>query len=180
MNQYNSAQFIKNENSFLVGVTFYIVCSVIECWINRFLGKEKQLFSNLKLHAVLSTVFSQLTLTWNCYSAMISSWRHLTSLLPKWKTHPNPVMTQHIRDRSRKPSTHQVWDVAVIPTSPLLMIKHKTVLYSHFQMRYNSLFRTTFFPVASQKNQSIDLLHKSIYWFLHDTIPHQKSFANIL
>ena len=35
--------------------------------------KKKQLFWNLKFHAVLSTIFSQLTLTLNCYSAMVSS-----------------------------------------------------------------------------------------------------------
>ena len=35
--------------------------------------KEKQLFWNLKFHADLSTIFSQLTLTLNCYSAMVSS-----------------------------------------------------------------------------------------------------------
>ena len=69
--------------------------------INRFSDKEKQLFWNLKFHTVLSTIFSQLTLTLNCYCAMVSYWRHLISLLPKWKTHPSPVMTQHIRECSR-------------------------------------------------------------------------------
>ena len=38
-----------------------------------FSDKEKQLFWNLKFHAVLETIFSQLTLTSNCYSAMVSS-----------------------------------------------------------------------------------------------------------
>ena len=72
-------------------------------YIYRFSGKEKQLFWNLKFHAALSTIFSQLTLMLNCYSAIVSSWRHLISLIPEWKTHPNPVMTQHIRERSRNP-----------------------------------------------------------------------------
>ena len=37
---------------------------------------------------------------------------------------------------------------------------------------------STAIKTASRRNQSIDLLHKSIYWFLHDTSPHL--FANIL
>ena len=74
----------------------------------------------IDFYAVLSTIFSLLTLTLNYYSAMVSS------LAPKWKTHPNPVMTQHIRDRSRKPSTPQVRDGAGTLASPPLMLKHKT------------------------------------------------------
>ena len=35
-----------------------------------FSDKEKQLFWNLKFLAILSTIFSQLTLTLNCYSAL--------------------------------------------------------------------------------------------------------------
>ena len=71
--------------------------------MSRFSDKEKQLFWNLKFHAVLSTIFSQLTLTLNCYSAMVSSWRHVISPVPESKTHPNPAMTQHIRECSRNP-----------------------------------------------------------------------------
>ena len=41
--------------------------------MNRFSNKEKQLFWNLNFHAVLSTIFSRLTRTLNCYSAMVSS-----------------------------------------------------------------------------------------------------------
>ena len=69
----------------------------------RLSGKEKQPFWNLKLHVVLSTIFSQLTLTLNCYSSMVSSWRHVISPTPEWKTHPNPTMSQHMRERSRNP-----------------------------------------------------------------------------
>ena len=65
--------------------------------MSRFSDKEKQLFWNLKFHAVLSTIFSQLTLTLNCYSVMVSSWRHVISPVPEWKKHPNPAMIQHIR-----------------------------------------------------------------------------------
>ena len=68
--------------------------------MNRFSDKEKQLFWDLKFYAVLSTIFSQLTLLLNCYSAMVYFWRHVISLVPQWKTHPNPVMTQYIRERS--------------------------------------------------------------------------------
>ena len=41
--------------------------------MNRFSDKEKQLFWNLKFHAILSAIFSQLILTLNCDSAMVSS-----------------------------------------------------------------------------------------------------------
>ena len=41
--------------------------------MNRFSDKEKQLLWNLNFHAVLPTIFSQLTVTLNCYSAMVSS-----------------------------------------------------------------------------------------------------------
>ena len=82
------------------------------------------------VHAVLSTIFSQLILTLNCYSAMVCFWRHLVSLMQKWKyPQPNPEMTLHIRDRSRKPSTAQVWDGTGTLASPPLMLKHKTMVY---------------------------------------------------
>ena len=82
------------------------------------------------VHAVLSTIFSQLILTLNCYSAMVCFWRHLVSLVQKWKhPQPNPEITLHIRDRSRKPSTAQVWDGTGTLASPPLMLKHKTMVY---------------------------------------------------
>ena len=52
--------------------------------------KEKQLFFfKLKFHFVLLIIFSQITVTLNCYSVMVSSWCHLTSLVPKWKHTPS-------------------------------------------------------------------------------------------
>ena len=48
----------------------------------------------------------------------------------KMKTYPNPVMTQHIRGHSRKPSTVQVQDGAETLASPTLMPKDKTVVCS--------------------------------------------------
>ena len=38
-----------------------------------FSDKEKQLFWTLKFHGILSTIFSQVTLTLNYYSAVVSS-----------------------------------------------------------------------------------------------------------
>ena len=94
-----------------------------------FSDKEKQLFRNIKFHAVLLTILSQLTLLLNCYRVMVSSWRHLISLVPKWKTHTNHMMTQHIRKRSREPSTPQVQDWAGTLASPPIMLKHKPAVY---------------------------------------------------
>ena len=42
-------------------------------YIYRCSDKEKQFFWKLNFDAVLSTIFSQLTLALNCYSAMVSS-----------------------------------------------------------------------------------------------------------
>ena len=57
-------------------------------YIYRFSGKEKQLFWNLKFHAVLSTLFRQITQSLNCHIAIVSSWCHWTSPVPKWKYTP--------------------------------------------------------------------------------------------
>ena len=108
---------------------------------------------------------------------MISSWRHLTSLVQKWKTNADPVMTQHI-----KPSTPQVRDGAGTLESPPLMLKHKIVVYFLFSHKWSVI-------VCSEKpyrkklitqDQSISSPDKSIYWLLHDTSSHQKSVANLL
>lgn len=107
--------------------------------MSRFSDKEKQLFWNLKFHAVLSTIFSQLTLTLNCYSAMVSSWRHVISPVPESKTHPNPAMTQHIRERSRNPPHPKVWNGAGALASPPPMLKHKTVVYFPFPHQWCSI-----------------------------------------
>ena len=92
----------------------------------------------------LSTIFSlsQLTLTLNCYSAMISSWCHLISLVPKWKTHSNSVMTQHIRERSRKLSTPQMQDG--VATLDCAKTQDRSIFSTPTQMKNHSLFGTTF------------------------------------
>ena len=41
--------------------------------MSRFSDNEKQFLWNLKFHAALTPIFRQLTLTLNCYSAMVSS-----------------------------------------------------------------------------------------------------------
>ena len=45
------------------------------------------------------------------------------------ETHPNPVMTQHIRGHSRRPSTPQVRDGAGTLVLLLFILKHKTLVY---------------------------------------------------
>ena len=90
-----------------------------------------------------------------------------------WKTNPNPVMTHHIRDGSRKPSTPHPRDGAQTQTSPPLMLKHKTVIYPPLPRKWSVIVLSERFSVKilSCRNQFIDLLHKSIYWFLHNIIP---------
>ena len=57
-------------------------------------------------------------ITLNCYRDIVASfWRHLTSLVPKCKTHEktnekHPCERQNIKDRSRKHFTPQVRDGA--------------------------------------------------------------------
>ena len=111
---------------------FFILIYIYQKYVSRFSGKEKQLFWNLKFHAVLSTIFSQLNLTLNCYSAMVSSWRHVISPVTEWKTQSNPAMTQHIRERSRNPPHPNAWNGAGTLASPPPMPKHKTVVYFPF------------------------------------------------
>ena len=105
----------------------------------RFSDKEKQLYWNLKFHAVLSTIFSQLILTSNCYSAMVSSWSHVISPVPEWKTHPNPAMAQLIRERSRNPPHAKMWNGARTLASPPPMPKHKTVVHFPFPHKWCSI-----------------------------------------
>ena len=107
--------------------------------MSRFSDKEKQLFWNLKFHTALSTIFSQLILTFICYSAMVSSWRHVILPVPEWKTHHNPAMTQHIRERSRNTPHHKVWNEAGTLASPPPMPKHKTVVYFPFPHQWCSI-----------------------------------------
>ena len=141
--------------------------------MSRFSDEEKQLFWNLKFHAVLSTIFSQLTLALNCYSAMVSSWHYSILLVPMWKTYPNPMMTHHIRERFRKPSTPQVRDGEGTLASPLLMLKRKTVVYFPLPLKWSIIVcsgrpsgknRITEVPVhrfVSQINLFVPTWHKS-------------------
>ena len=93
-----------------------------------------------------SSIFSQLTLMLNCYCAMVPSWRHLTLLLPKWKTHPNPVMTYHITllGITSSYAKTQDCDISSLPYNKVS------------QSVQNDLSVKT----TTCKNKSIDLLHK--------------------
>ena len=79
---------------------------------------------------------------------MVSSWRHVVSLVPEWKTHPNPTMTQHIRECSRNPPHPKVWNGAGALASPPPMLKHKTVVYFPFPHQWCSIV----FEWSSSKN----------------------------
>ena len=126
--------------------------------MSRFSDKEKQLFWNFKFHAVLSTIFSQLTLTSNCYSAVVSSWRRVISPAPEWKTHPNPAMSQHIRERSRHPSPSKVWNGAGALASPPPMLKHKTVVYFPFPHQWCSI-------VSERSSSKSCITQGPVHWF---------------
>ena len=112
---------------------------------------------------------------------MVSSWRHLISLVPKWKTHPNPVMTHHIRERSRKRSTSPVRNGAGTLVSPHLMLKHKAVAYLPLPRKWSIIAcsETPSGKYRIMQGPFINLFHKSIHWSpLHDTSPNRKSFEN--
>ena len=68
-----------------------------------------------------------------------------------------------------------------LPSSPL-MLKHNTEVYFPFPHKWSIIVcsERTFGKTSLHRNQSIDLLLKSIYWFLYDTSPHRKLFANFL
>ena len=119
------------------------ICNVfiyIYIYINRFSDKDNQLSWNLKFNVVLSTIFSQ---TLSCYSAMVSSWRHLISLAPNWKIHPSLVMTQHIRERSRNPP-HPKCEMEQDPgiTSTYTKSQDFSIFSSLTLMMYHSLGTT--------------------------------------
>ena len=61
-----------------------------------------------------------------CYSIFLTS---VNITYTKVKYRPQPCDDQHIRERSRKPSTPQARDGAGNLVSPPLMLKHKTVVY---------------------------------------------------
>ena len=70
---------------------------------------------------------------------MVSSWRHVILPVPEWETHANPIMTQHIRERSRNPPHPKVWNGAGALASPPPMLKHKTVVYFPFPHQWCSI-----------------------------------------
>ena len=109
--------------------------------MNLFSDKEKQLFRNSKFHVILSTIFSQLTPKSNSYSAMVSHWCHLISHVPKHKTHPNLVMTQHIRECSN-PSAR--WDRDSGITSSYAKTQDCSIFSTPMLMMHHSLFGTKF------------------------------------
>ena len=119
--KYNTSK-IAGSTKILKKYIFYlppVQSEYIYIYINRFSDKEKQLFWNLKFHAVLLAIFSQLTPTLNCYSAMVYSSRHIISLVPEWKTHPNPVMTstsENAPETLHTPSVKWGRDPGITPT----------------------------------------------------------------
>ena len=118
-------------------IMYYIVLYI---WVFRSI---KVTFFKLKVSCLF--IFSQLTLTLNCYSDM-----HLTSLVPKWKTHLNPVMTQLIRDHSMKPCKLQVRDGAGTLATPPVMLKHKTVVYFPLPLKW-SIIVCSEWPVGKNR-----------------------------
>ena len=85
-------------------VCIYIYVYIYVC-INRFSGKEKQIFWNLKFNAVLSTIFSQLTLTLNCYGILLTS---LNLTCTKVKNTFQSCDDSAYQRMLQKPSTPQV------------------------------------------------------------------------
>ena len=84
--------------------------------------KEKQLFWKLKFYAVLSTIFSQLTLTLNFLTS-----RNLNCT--RMKNTPQSHNDSAHRRTLQKFSTPQVSNGAATPTSPPPMLNYKTVVY---------------------------------------------------
>ena len=129
--------------------------------MSRFSDKEKQHFWNLKFHAVLLTIFSQITLTLNCYSAMVSSWRHVISPVPEWKTHPNLAMTQHISEHPRNRQSPN--DLPVKTASR----RDKFIDLLHWSI-YSSLHDTSLHQKSSEKilsyNNNDNIPRTLQYW----------------
>ena len=143
--------------------------------MSRFSDKEKQFFWNLKFHAVLLTIFSELTLTLNCYCAMVSSWHHVISPVPEWKTHPNLAMIQHIWECSSNRPHPKVWNGAGTLASPPPMPKRKTVVYFPFPHQWCSIISER----PSRKNcitqGPVHQHSKSVYRFAHGAGLHYYS-----
>ena len=70
---------------------------------------------------------------------MVYSSRHIISLVPEWKTHPNPVMTQHSRERSRNPP-HLKCEMGQGPWHHLQLCQNtKTVVYFPLSHQWRSI-----------------------------------------
>ena len=114
-------------------------------YIYRFSDKEKQLFWNSKFHAALSAIFSQLTLTLNCYGAMVSFWRHLISLLTKVKNTPQPcdeaAHQRTLQETLHTPSARCGRDPDI--TFPYAKTQDCSIFSTSTQMKYHSLLGTT-------------------------------------
>ena len=70
---------------------------------------------------------------------MVYSSRHIISLVPEWKTHPNPVMTQHSRERSRN-HPHLKCEMGQGPWHHLQLCQNtKTVVYFPLSHQWRSI-----------------------------------------
>ena len=107
--------------------------------------KEKQLFWNLKFHVGLSTIFSQIILTLNCYSAMVSSWLHLTS-------HQSPF-----QENLHTPNARWGRDPGII--CPYAKTQDCSIFSTPTKMKYHSLVGTTFWQKPHHVGTS-----SSIWW----------------
>ena len=130
-------------------------------YINRFSDKDKRKTWNLKASCRftdnLPQTDSNIKLL-QCYGIFLTS---LNRNCTKVKIHLNSVMTEHIKDRSRKPSTLQVRDRVVTLASPSLMLKHRTVVYFPVPCKWNIIFfreprRTGTSPLICFTNQFTD------------------------
>lgn len=106
----------------------------------------------------------------NSNSALLWNLINVTSLVPNW----------------RRKST--LWWPSTSETVPqntgINFFYAKTqdcsILHSPTNKVPYSVWNNLLVKTASHRNQSINLLHKSIYWFLYDITSHQKLFVNIL
>ena len=121
--------------------------------------KKKEKRGTWKLHAVLLTIFRKLILTLNCYSVMVSSWRHLTVIVPTWKY--TLTLWWPSTSKTVPGNPPQVRDGVVTLASPSLMLKHRTVVYFPVPCKWNIIVfrkprRTGTSPLICFTNQFTD------------------------
>ena len=140
---------------------------------SRFSDKEKHLFWNLKFHAVLSTIFSQLTLNvklLQCYRIFL---RSLSITCTKVKNTPqpcdDPTHQRPFQETLHTPSARWGRDPGI--TSPYAKTQDQYIIHSHINEVLQSVRSKLLVKTASRRNQSFDLLHKLIYWYLHNISP---------